>query len=362
MAKTEDKSEKEKIKFLKSWKILDDKTTLYLTHDNGVDSYEIDSISEIEIDYLKSPSVRFFEDFMSIGLVSVIIISIIAAIFNIDPNKNYFEELWLFFPLGIICVYFGIYILSDSVFTFLLHQNHIIGRKLILYSTVQGKKEYNIGSWDYENVMTNDFFKILLMKSTGINNLLKKDTKSFNDSIREIVDYQYRTWELYPIEEYFKFLFISIISIIFYTIWFINVPHKLELIPLCGANLILLIIEIVEIIKTKKSIKWQKNLEREKNQAWQHYYYFRLFDNADDVDTRKNEELIYLGSLKDIEMSQEYLNIGITFITENKEPTIYFENSKEFYNKLNLITTYGLWYYLNQQKETDKIIYIFKKS
>jgi hypothetical protein len=105
---TKDKSEKEKIKFLKSWKILDDKTTLYLTHDNGVDSYEIGSISEIEIDYLKRPSFRFFHDFFVIGLVSVIIISIIAAFFNIDPNKNYFEELWSFFPFGILCVYFGV--------------------------------------------------------------------------------------------------------------------------------------------------------------------------------------------------------------------------------------------------------------
>ena len=354
MAKTEDKSEKEKINDIRSWKILDDKSTLYLTHDNGVDIYEINSISEIEIDYLKLPNSIFFKDFLSVFFSGVIIISFIAAFFNIDPNKNYFEELWLFFPLGILCVYLGIYILSDSVFTFLLHQNTIFGRKIILFSTDKGKKEYNIYSLDYENVMSDDFFKILFMKSTRINNLLKKETESFNYSIKQIVDFENQSWQYHPIEEYFKFLFISIISILIYTIWFINVPNKLELIPLCGASLMVLIMEISEIIKTKKYIQRQKKRELRGN-------YFRLYENAVEVDNSKYEEKIYLGKLKDIELSKEY---GVRFNIEKKNYLIYFENDKEVFgsDELNVITSYGLCYYLNQQKDSNKIIYIFRKS
>ena len=358
MAKTEDKSEKEKINYIKSWKILDDNSTLYLSHDNGVDSYEISSISEIEMDFLKSPSFRFFDAFLGIGLVSVIIISVIAAFFNVDPNKNYLEELWLFFPLGILCVYFGIYILSYPVFTFLLHQNDVVGRKIILYSTVEGKKEYKIGCWDYENVMSDDFFKVLFMKSTGINNLLRTKTESFNSRIEAITDFRNKHWQYHPTEENFKFLFISFISIIIYTSWFVYFPQKLELIPLCGANLILLIIEIISIIDTKKSIKRERKAEPRAKE------FFRLYEKADDVDIEKNEEKIYLGKLKDIELSAEYSTIGVSFNIEKTNHLIYFESDEEILGsrELNMITSYGLRYYLKQQKDTDKIIYIFRKS
>ena len=195
------------------------------------------------------------------------------------------------------------------------------------------------------------------MKSTGINNLIRKETKSFNSSIKQIIDCRNELWQYHPIEEYFKFLFISIISIIIYTIWFVYYPQKLELIPLCSANLILLIVEIVNIINTKKSIKRERNDPRT-------YKYFRLFENADEVDIRKNEQKIYLGKLKDIELSKEYQSLGVSFNIEKTNHLIYFEDDKEIFgsDELNIITSYGLWYYLNQQKDTDKIIYIFEKS
>jgi hypothetical protein len=355
MAKAEEKSEKEEINYIKSFKKIND-NSIHLTHENGVEYYELNDISEIELDYLKKPSDLYFSVFLGLGLLFIMVITFIAAFFNVDPKKNYFEEFWMYFPFGILLVYLGIYLIANPVFNFLLYQNDIIGRKLTIYSFSKGKKEYKIGCWDYENVMSDNFFQVLFLKSTKVNNILKIDNEKLNDSFRSNVDYKNESWKYNPVGENYKLSFVALISVLVFTIWYINVPSKLELIPLFCSNGLLLIFEIVEILQTKKRIKSQKN-----NKFFRYDIFLKIYDNPNDITIGNNEELIFSGSIKEAEINA--WNIGVNFKIEKNEHLIYLENDVDvlFSGNLNLITSHGVAYFLNEMKNKNKWIYIFKK-
>jgi hypothetical protein len=353
MAKAEEKSEKEEINYIKSFKKIND-NSIHLTHENGVEYYELNDISEIELDYLKKPSDRYFAEFLGLGLLFIMVITFIAAFFNVDPKKNYFEEFWMYFPFGILLVYLGIYLIANPVFNFLLYQNNIIGRKLTIYSLSKGKKEYKIGCWDYENVMSDNFFQVLFLKSTKVNNILNIDNEKLNDSFRSYVDYKKESWKYNRIEENVKLSFVALMSVLVFTIWYINVPSKLELIPLFCSNGLLLIYEIVEILKTKKRIKSQKN-----NKIG-YDIYLKIYDNPNKITIGNNEELIFSGSIKEVEINA--WNIGVNFKIEKNEHLIYLDNDEEvLFSDLNLITCHGVAYFLNETKNNKKWIYIYKK-
>lgn len=328
MPKTEDVSKKEQINFIKSWKIENTKTLL-VTHENGVDSYDLDNISEIEMEtlYKREPDSDDTESFLSFGLILVIATTLgLASLGTFYPDKNYFEKVWLLFPFSILCFYLALYYCSTSFSTFLISwRNLVFGRKLILYDINTGKREYKIYSFHYDEVMTDDFLKVIFSKSTVLNNLLNDykniNKVSFSDAYNETKSR--KRYEDRETKELIRLVFFSIFGMATFSVWFIINPGRSDLVSLIVANTLLLLFLLIQKIKRdKKEKERKKNFEEFKRFKIPNYY-IKIYPShhKDIAHFKLKKDLLFSGSMKQVEIEWTNYSLTLTFTTPSTEET-----------------------------------------
>ena len=344
-------NQKEEKKWVNSCKFSND-SNFYLTYEQDVDSYNLDDIIEIEYDYLETKDKRNISDFHQVGLISTVIVSIILGFFNFFPEKNYFEEVWIFFPIKLILIHLVLYILLTEIFTFLL-EDKIIGRNLFIYHKTKGKTKYYISELNYKEVLSSDFFAVLFEKCTRLRTNIQdiKDGQYYSPEIESEKKSQKEAFESRKLDN-IKFLLLSLILIAFYSIWYSINLQKKELITVIISCLIMLLFEILDLIDNHRKIKfWIGRKEK--------YYSFIVHTASDRPEKRLTKTAIKNLSLDEVEITtwMSYtLRVEISE-TENFHIPI---SQDRYYQFDALLTAYGISYYLNRIKTNELMISIYE--
>ena len=368
MAATE-KSEKQGRYSLKSWKLITE-NTLQLTHDDGVHSYQVDDISEIEIEFSEKPFQKFdfVWEYFIYGLLGLIIFPCIAAFFDRYPNKNYLAEFEVYFSLGFVLAFlFFLTPIGSVVLGLIAHltgdrvllvKTEIIGRELNIYSVSQGKKEYLIENKNLENVMTDDFFEVLFTKSTSLKTIFN-DAEFGTDLVFSQITERSGTSSFYNREFLghvilFIFTFLNISGICFF-----YQPIKVKLIPLLSINIVLLLRELFFMVDSKKSQRRAKKYEGNPN--YDSKYQVSIKD--DEIGCLNSIQRLHHGSMENLEIIKKYRSVYIETI--DGEFCVFSDMNGTPYGGsirlLQLIQSSGVAYYLKQQKSKGKWIVIFEK-